>query len=398
MMIYMRSNEPIFYFGVNGIGLGHARRSSRIIEELSGIANIVCTTYSKTSASSYLRRKGINVIEIPKLSWAETYDGGINYPKTLIKVPSGISLAAFHLLKDYFLIKKLKPRIVVSDMRAAPIIVAKKLGIPRFLIGLFFDFSRDTENKFYRAGTKMLGIFLRRLAKWSNKVFFTDFPPPNTIYERLLPEREIENMIYTGPIVEKSIEEKIRKQDILEIKKEAKQKLGLEEKNVVLFLSSGIEQAKRYFLYSIRKIMSDLQEIQDTKVIVSIGRPDKPASKKVFKNIELWTWIPDLTDYLFASDTIVGHVGLNKVFDSIAAGAYFIGLIMENQIEHIAVAKKLEELGIGVGIRKIDKKLVNILKRVLDERHSRKKVYEKSREISKYRPVEAIKKIIANYL
>ena len=144
--------------------------------------------------------------------------------------------------------------------------------------------------------------------------------------------------------------------------------------------------------------MSDLQEIKDTKVIVSIGRPDKPASKKVFKNIELWTWIPDLTDYLFASDTIVGHVGLNKVFDSIAAGAYFIGLIMENQIEHIAVAKKLEELGIGVGIRKIDKKLVNILKRVLDERHSRKKVYEKSREISKYRPVEAIKKIIANYL
>ncbi len=388
----------IIYFPVNGIGLGHARRSLRIGRELSRYGKVIFSTYTGTPAYNYLTRSGFRVIGLPKLSWAQSSDGGLDNAKTVLVSPYGAGIAVSHLLIENYLIKRMKPSLVISDMRASPIIIARKHNIPCFMLGLFFDLKREIKNFFVRQPARLLGGFIRELARKCINTFVTDFPPPYTLYERVMPEHIPGNYVFTGPIIDKKLERIIKKTDIKKAKETAKQKLGVTEDYTVLFLPSGVEKSRAFFINGLLGILRFLRKHKNIRFIISLGLIEEKHKIYNLDNVEIWTWIPNLTDYLLASDLIVGYYGMNKVFDSLAAGSFFLGKVASNQVEQLALAKKLREMGIGDIFYSFNKSLVEKIINLL-QHESGLKILEKFNEmIKRIDPVKTIIRYIEQIL
>ncbi len=391
--------KNLIYIPVNGIGLGHARRSLRIAEALSKCSEIVFSTYKNTPAFNYLKQSKFRVIGIPTLGWVQSPDGGLDTVKTLMISPYGAGIAISHLLIERYLIKHLSPRIVISDMRAAPIMISTKLGIPCFMLGLFFDLKREIDNFLIRQPARLLGGFIRELALKCEKTFVTDFPPPYTLYERVLPERIPSNYVFTGPIADKELEKIIREEDIFEAKRRSRKKLNISEnEKVVLFLPSGVKESRLFFINGVIKILHELKKLNKIHFIISMGLIEKGAKIFRFKNIEIWNWIPNLTDYLLSADVIVGYYGMNKVFDAIAAGSLFLGKVANNQIEQLALAKKMRELGIGDLFNSFDKDLIPKLLCLLEKGNVIKTLSKYNKMIRQMDPINNIINYLSPYL
>jgi len=389
------------YFGINGIGLGHAKRSGRIIDELRRRGHqIVCSTYSNTPAYNYLQRKCQCTIGVPELAWHQSGDGGISYEKTMLRIPWGVGVAVHHLVSEYYILKKVGPKIAISDIRASTIEASCRLGIPAFMIGLFFDLKKEVKSNAVRIPLRLLGGYLKHLAKKCEKVFFPDLPPPFTFYQRVLPEHPIPNIIFTGPILSEGIEFSIKENNILEVKEKAKERIGVSpDLDLILFIPSGVKKARTKFINDIIRLLPYLKRLKNEKIVVTMASPDRKLRiHRIGENIEIWTWIPRIDDYLIASDIIVGHVGMNKVFDAAAVGAFFIGIPTANQFEQIALAKRIQELKIGYYLRKIDKKLIELLIGLKNDNSWLKNVLSIANIIRRFKGVKTIIRVLEDYI
>jgi len=396
----MYENSKV-YIAVNGIGLGHARRSRRIgIALRRAGSRVFFSTYKNTPAVYYLKKSNFPVIELPELSWAQSDDGGIDPQKTLLKAFYGWGVPLHHLLADYIVMKKIKPKIVISDYRAAPVIISKLLGIPCFMLGLYFDLKNVAEGRLLKPAVRLLGGFLKKLSRWCIKTFLTDLPPPYTIYEKVMPESIPKNFVFTGPIIDSGLEKMIKNRDLEEVKIDAKRKLRISErKKVFLFIPSGVKKSRLKFIANCLEIMPELKKIKEAKFIITMAMPELELKKYcIGDNIEIWNWIPNITNYLLASDVVIGYYGMNKVFDSLAAGAWFLGLVAKNQIEQKAIAMKISEMQLGSIISDFRKDLLKTIKDVLADEEYRKRVIRIAKIISTYNPIETIVNEIAQYL
>ncbi len=387
------------YIAVNGIGLGHARRSLRIGSKLRESTDVVFSTYRNTPAADYLKRKGMKVIELQELSWAQADDGGLDVPKTLLKTPFGAGVSIYHLLAEYYLDRKINPKVIISDMRAAPIMVSKQLNIPCFMLGLFFNLKREVDSFFMRQPVRLLGGFLKKLAKSCVKTFITDFPLPYTIYRRVLPDTLPKNFVFTGPIINKGLERAIQDRDVEEVKNESKEKLGISNnQRVILFIPSGVKKSRGKFFMDFMSMISEFKEMRNVKFIFSRAMPELPMRRYRIRNIEVWNWIPDLTNYLLAADIIVGYYGMNKVFDAIASGSIFLGFVAKNQIEQKALAQRIVELGLGLILNDLQMDLIKAINIVLSDEKYRRNVLFFAEKAKQYRPIETIIKYVAPFL
>jgi len=390
--------DRIIYIPVNGIGLGHARRSLRLGETLSRYGKVVFSTYNQSPAFSYLAKSKFKVIGLPSLSWAQSPDGGLDNAKTVLVSPYGAGVAISHLLIERYLIRVLNPTMVISDMRAAPIMIADKYDIPCFMLGLFFDLKREIDNFFVRQPARLLGGFIRELARRCIKTFITDFPPPYTLYERVMPEKIPSNFVFTGPIIDKKLETIIKETDLTTAKKQAKKKLGISEKKVVLFLPSGVKRSRMFFINSVLRIIKHLRKNKSIRFIISLGLIEERS--RVFKigNIEIWNWIPNLTDYLLSADLVVGYYGMNKVFDSIAAGCLFLGKVANNQIEQLALAKKIRDLGLGDIFNSFDDEFIEKLLHLVKQENGLRAISKFHKLIKRMNPTDIIISNVTHYL
>jgi len=69
-------------------------------------------------------------------------------------------------------------------------------------------------------------------------------------------------MIFVGPILSERVELLIRKYDILELKKKAKEHIGLSsDRNLVLFIPSGVKKAKVKFIWDFINLLSEFKNL-----------------------------------------------------------------------------------------------------------------------------------------
>lgn len=390
--------DRVIYISVNGIGLGHARRSIRLGEALSKFGKIVFSTYNETSALNYLARSEFRVIGLPSLSWMQSPDGGLDNAKTLLFSPYGAGIAFSHLLIERYLIRVLNPTIIISDMRASPIMIADKYNIPCFMLGLFFDLKREIDSFFIRQPARLLGGFIRDLARRCIKTFITDFPPPYTLYERVMPEKIPKNFVFTGPIIDKKLEAIVRRVELVTAKEEAKKRLSITEEKVVLFLPSGVKKSRAFFINGVLSIINRLKREKNVRFIISLGLLEERL--RVFKmgNIEVWNWIPNLTDYLLSADLVVGYYGMNKVFDSIAAGCLFLGKVANNQVEQLALARKVREFGLGDVFNLFNEEFLEKMLYLVESKDNFSVMSKFHRLIRKMNPINVIIRNVTPYL
>ena len=284
-------------------------------------------------------------------------------------------------------------------MRAAPIMISKQLNIPCFMLGLFFNLKREVDSFFMRQTARLLGGFLKKLAKSCVKTFITDFPLPYTIYRRVLPDTLPKNFVFTGPIINKGLERAIQDRDVEEVKNESKEKLGISNnQRVILFIPSGVKKSRGKFFMDFMSMISEFKEMRNVKFIFSRAMPELPMRRYRIRNIEVWNWIPDLTNYLLAADIIVGYYGMNKVFDAIASGSIFLGFVAKNQIEQKALAQRIVELGLGLILNDLQMDLIKAINIVLSDEKYRRNVLFFAEKAKQYRPIETIIKYVAPFL
>ena len=258
---------------------------------------------------------------------------------------------------------------------------------------------REVDSFFMRQPVRLLGGFLKKLAKSCVKTFITDFPLPYTIYRRVLPDTLPKNFIFTGPIINEGLERAIQDRDVEEVKNESKEKLGISNnQRVILFIPSGVKKSRGKFFMDFMSMISEFKEMRNVKFIFSRAMPELPMRRYRIRNIEVWNWIPDLTNYLLAADIIVGYYGMNKVFDAIASGSIFLGFVAKNQIEQKALAQRIVELGLGLILNDLQTDLIKAINIVLSDEKYRRNVLFFAEKAKQYHPIETIIKYIAPFL
>ena len=396
--------RELIYIAVNGIGLGHARRSHRIGKVMKAAGyNVLFSTYEDSPAERFLKQENWRVLTVPELSWVPTLDGGIDRPRTALRVFQGAKIVSQHLSFEYSLLKTLKPKVVLSDMRLSPIMSAELLNIPRFFLSLFLSMRRAPKNKL-KPYARLLAGFLERVAKRCDKIFFTDFPLPWTIYYYFLPAKTPSNMIFTGPIVDENIERIISSNDIETAKEQAKENLNLTRfDKVILFVPSGHRASQKFFLENFLSLFPCFKEMSRNKfVLIQIGSIGKII--RLRENVEILNWIPNkmdriLSEYFLASDIVIGHYGMNKVFDSLAAGAIFAGIVSNEHIEQQGLAKRITELKLGFIIQDFKIDIPQIIQIVSDnDEYYYRRIRAYNKLMKSYKPLETIRREIENVI
>jgi len=184
------------YFGVSGVGRGHAMRSGRLAKELIIKGHEIFVS-SYGDGLEAIKRVGLseNVCEVTPYEYV-WHDKGLDWSLTIVKSIFKSKKFLNHFIDELSCISKTSPDFVVSDSRVSTLIASKILRIPVSLI------------------TNQLSIFhvswfLRRLISigfssiWnlSDKILVTDLPPPYTIsYVNIVPymERYDEKIHFVG--------------------------------------------------------------------------------------------------------------------------------------------------------------------------------------------------------
>jgi len=119
------------YFGVCGIGLGHAGRCIPIAEKLmEKEAEVLFSTYR--DGVKYVEQAGFPVVKAPAVGFVVKADGTVDFRQTVAN--PGPILASFTLTKqveaEIKFMRAFKPDVVISDSRVSPLLAAKMLDIP----------------------------------------------------------------------------------------------------------------------------------------------------------------------------------------------------------------------------------------------------------------------------
>ncbi len=397
------------YYPINGIGLGHVSRSIPLANSLVERGfNIVVSVYSGTPAYEYAKANLISgrIYGIKPVFWSFTNDGGVDIAKTLISAPKSIRIPIRHISIEESIFRKEKPNFVISDMRFAPLLIAKRFGVPRLMIVSYMLLRGDYESKLLKLFLLSFSGFLTKLELDTNGVISTDLRPPNSLYLWSYPKYLLERnkILFIGPVLSDRAKRFLKANSLDSLKEELKESRGLGDRLVISVLTSGVGLNK---LIILKKIL-DVARKMSNKSIYFIFSLSKPSKKPFIvyrgENLEVWNWFPDVLDFYLLSDMIIAQPGPAKIFEALSTNTLVIGIPPRNQVEMINLSKRLNELKIGMGLTKdwftvksgdiIDAiEYVNMNRD--DLKHHMSAI---RREMRKYDPKKLFVKIVEKYL
>ena len=279
------------------IGLGHVTRDFAIVQNLKEIPIKFVTG---DSAARFLNQLEFNVKDVyipPKfiikngllqnsLIWLWKY---YKYYKTCKEIASSI-------------IKKEKPKIVVSDEDFAALAIAQEQNLHTILI------TDILETKF----TKGIGSIIERKMNNSMKDIMKKC---NVI---ILPEEGIDedNIRRVGPIV----------RNVDSTREELRKKFSFNKKTIVV--SVGGTDAGKFLIEKTVEAYSKIKE--DLELIIVTG----PSLKKNYgKNIRNFGFVNNLHEIIFAADLIISLGGRTTIDESKSYGTPGIFIPIKNHFE-----------------------------------------------------------------
>ena len=391
------------YFGVCGIGLGHAGRCIPIAKRLAERgAEVLFSTYR--DGVKYVEHAGFPLVEAPSVGFVVKPDGTVDFRQTVAN--PGPILASFTLTKqveaEIRFMRAFEPDVVVSDSRVSPLLAAKMLKIPDVCILNQFQIIIPRRSRLLRLAklvdTGALAMIGKLWTSGAAHLMIPDFPPPYTLSvgNLRIPEAYQKRVQLVGPILPVHPEE-------LPSKEELRENLGLDRDPPVIFMPiSGPSNERAYITDLLQKIVMDFPK--DYQVVVSLGHPD--ASPKPIRrgNISIYGWVPDRFEYLKACDLVVSRAGHGTLTQGISYGKPMVLIPTPSHTEQLNNAYRLQELGIAEVLQQEDVNrellLRTVEKMLVDESYSGR-MREVQRQISGLngleRVVDTITRVAENY-
>jgi len=381
------------YFGVCGIGFGHAGRCIPIANKLRDMgAEILFSTYE--DAVEYVRGEGYQVVESPSMRAMTKTDGTIDFRQTLVK--PGPFLAAFIFMRqvesEIKFMRAFKPDVVISDSRASTMLAAKALNIPSLCIVNQFQIIIPRKKRLLRLAkivdTGELAIIGKIWISGAFPLMIPDFPPPYTISSGNLkmPMAYYKHVNFVGPILPVYPNELPSKEDLRE-------SLGLDVDKPLIFVPiSGPLRERTYIIEVLKRIFMNFPS--DYQIIMSTGSPGNPIEVAKYKrHFTVYNWIPSRFEYLKASDLVISRAGHGTLAQSIYYGKPMILIPTPSHTEQANNARRVKEMGIAEVIEQSDvsmETLLKMVKRILSDNSYRIKVEEIQRKVMEVNGLKAI--------
>jgi len=372
------------YFGVCGIGLGHAGRCIPIAKKLvEKGAEVLFSTYR--DAVNYVKRTGFPLVEAPPVGFKVKPDGTVDFRQTVVN--PGPFLASFTVTKqveaEIKFIRAFKPDVVVSDSRVSPLLAAKMLKIPDVCILNQFQIIIPRKSRLLRLAklvdTGALALIGKIWTSGAAHLMIPDFSPPYTLSAGNLriPKAYQKRAKLVGPILP------IHPQE-LPSKEELRKNLGLDGNSPFIFLPiSGPIKERAYITGALRRIA--LSFPKDYQVVMSLGYPNvstKPIRKG---NVTIYGWVPNRFEYLKACDLVVSRAGHGTLTQSISYGKPMVLIPTPGHTEQLNNAYRVKELGLAEVLEQKDvnrESLLGIIEKMLSDESYRKRAEEAQKEIS----------------
>ena len=387
------------YFGVCGIGFGHAGRCLPIANKLREKgAEILFSTYK--DAVHYIKSEGYPVVEPPSMEAMVKPNGTIDFRQTVVK--PGPFLAAFIFTRqveaEIKFIRAFKPDVVVSDSRVSPLLAARMLNVPNICIVNQFQIIIPRKKRLLRLAklvdTGELAIIGKIWVSGTVPLLIPDFPPPYTISvgNLRMPIAYYRRVKFVGPVLPVHPNE-------LPSKEELREKLGLDiDKPLIFAPISGPLKERAYIINVLKKIFMNFPK--DYQIVMSTGNPSNPISiVKYRRHMTLYNWIPNRFEYLKASDLVVSRAGHGTLTQSIYYGKPMILIPTPSHTEQMNNAQRVEEMGIAKVIEQSDvnaKNLLEAVNMILSSDFYKRNIEQIREKIMKINGLETIVNTILN--
>jgi UDP-N-acetylglucosamine--N-acetylmuramyl-(pentapeptide) pyrophosphoryl-undecaprenol N-acetylglucosamine transferase len=298
------------FFFISPIGLGHVARDVAIIDHLKSKNDNKVSFVTGSAAFTFLTSYGLkafNLYEPPKF---EIESGKLNHSFTwLIKY-----LLYYKKCKE--IAKKIIgtniEELIVSDEDFASISIAEEKNLKRILI-------TDIINTSFTKGItsiieKKMNKRLCQIIKKCDCVIIPDYGC------------DTENFRYVGPIV----------REILERRETLRKRFNFTKKTIVV--SVGGTDAGKYLIEKVIDSFRRLKTKLDIDLIVVTGPSLQISPAEDFR---LFGYVPNLNEYIYASDLIISLAGRSTMDESIVYNIPGIFIPLKNHYEQEEGAKRL---------------------------------------------------------
>jgi uncharacterized protein (TIGR00661 family) len=385
------------YFGVCGIGLGHAGRCIPIAEKLKekGI-DVVFSSYG--NGLNYIKEKRFNYRKAPSIGFAVKTDGGVDFRQSTVN--PGPFIASVKVLRqiafELMAIGYFQPKVVISDSRVSTILASKILKIPCITILNQFKIIIPRRRRFLRlcrlvdAGALAL---IGRIWTISDYVLIPDYPMPYTVSlgNLEIPPVYSKKVFLVGPIVP------VKPED-LPSQRTLKEKLGYDPDKPLIFapISGSFKERK----YLVELLTSVFAEIDEYNIVMSKANPTGAQNPVRLGSLTVYEWLNNRFEHLKACDLVVSRAGHGTITQSMLYGKPMILIPTPNHTEQIGNASRIEEMGLGLTLEqeKLTKEvLLNAVENIINGGFVERST-EASKELRKYDGCGKIVSIMEEFL
>lgn len=345
------------YFGVCGIGMGHAARSSLLIKALVKNGwDVAVSSYG--DGIEYLETLGIPVNKVHPVSYGVLPDGKVSIKITIFKnlhLPLKVSLQTVREISN---ISCFDPSVVVSDTRVSTVIAAKSLDYPVVLI--LNQFNVLVEYHKYKTLVELVESGAQIVTKFwemADRIVISDFPPPYTISRTNLVLSNVakSKSTFVGPLFE------VPRQKLL-IKNEVRKKYGIPPGKPLIFAHISGPALEKTVLAE--KLVKIIRKLERYFFVVTLAEP-KAHSIKREDNMLLMNWVEDPDEFYGASDVVISRSGHGSITRALVFGKPMILIPIRAHGEQKSNAESVAKHGAGIVIDE-DELNEDVLGRTLD--------------------------------
>jgi len=330
------------YFGICGIGMGHAARSSLLIKALVSKGwDVAVSSYGE--GVEYLEALGIPVNKVDSISYGVLPDGKVSIKMTIFKnlhLPLKVSLQTAREVSN---ISCFDPSVVISDTRVSTVVAAKSLGYTVVLI--LNQFNVLVEYHKYKTLVELVESGAQLVTKFwemADRIVISDLPQPYTISRMnlALSDAAKSKSTFVGPLFE------LPKEGLL-TKDEVCKKYGIPpEKPLVFAHISGPVLEKTVLA---EKLMRIVRKLDKYFFVMTLAEP-KASNIKREENVLLMNWVENPDELYNASDVIVSRSGHGSITKALAFGKPMVLIPIRAHGEQKSNAESITKHGAGIVI------------------------------------------------